>query len=258
MITKKIPAGISAALDIIYPPALYCSICGNLIDETRTYHLCDNCINHVRWDTDPPDEIQIEQMKVRLLRVCTYGVYERSLIFSLKYVDRREIARDIAGMMRDRLEFAGLGKGSFDAIVPIPLSKEKEKTRGFNQTALIGKYLSKMIGAKLLPHALVRVKNTRPMRGLSPRERTENIEGAFALGLTSPEFTGKRILLIDDFATTLATGREAIKTLLSSKFMQPAEITFMVYAARWDDAIRASRSGTSWLPQSLRPSGRTS
>lgn len=238
---KLAAAGLKTVLDSIYPPALYCSICGNLIDGSRTYHLCDNCVRHIRWDTDPPAVIPMHSKNIRLLRVCTYGVYERSLIFSLKYQDRRELAKDIAEMMRDRLEYEGLGKDSFDYIVPIPLSKEKEKTRGFNQTVLMGKYLAKMTGAELLPHALLRVKDTRPMRGLSPRERQENIEGAFAPGLTAWKLAGKRVLLIDDFATTLATGNEAVRMLLEAS---PSDITFMVFAARWDEAVRSAAAGS--------------
>ena len=38
------------ALDLLYPPSLYCNCCGNLIDESRTYNLCDHCISHIRWD----------------------------------------------------------------------------------------------------------------------------------------------------------------------------------------------------------------
>jgi hypothetical protein len=72
---------IEKGLDLLYPPGLYCSCCGNLIDESRTYHLCDHCIAHIRWDGDEPKDMD----GMKLLRCTQYGLYERTLIFDLKY-----------------------------------------------------------------------------------------------------------------------------------------------------------------------------
>ena len=44
-------------LGLIYPDPLYCICCGNIVDETRTYGLCDHCIRHMVWDTAPPGRI---------------------------------------------------------------------------------------------------------------------------------------------------------------------------------------------------------
>ena len=47
--------------------------------------------------------------------------------------------------------------------------------------------------------------------------------------------------LTDDFATTLATGNEAVRMLLEAS---PSDITFMVFAARWDEAVRSAAAGS--------------
>ena len=66
-------------LDLLYPPSLYCSCCGNLIDESRTYNLCDHCMSHIRWDGGEPEE----RDGMKSIFCTRYGIYERSLIFAL-------------------------------------------------------------------------------------------------------------------------------------------------------------------------------
>lgn len=177
------------------------------------------------WDLGPPRDIG----GMEAMRCCQYGIYERTIIFSLKYNGKRYIARHIAEMMRDKLIHENRDR-SYDLIVPVPLHKRKERQRGFNQTALIGKYLAMELGIECAPEALIRVKETLPMRGLSPEERKENIAGCFALSEGTKELlAGKRILLIDDFYTTGATAMECRKELLKAS---PASVGFLAFAAK--------------------------
>ncbi|MBR3785443.1 MAG: ComF family protein [Firmicutes bacterium] len=215
-----------AALDLLYPPALYCSCCGNLIDESRAYHLCDHCIAHFRWDGEEPREVD----GMKMLRCTQYGLYERTLIFDLKYNGKKYLARDIGEIMADRLALAEL---DFDVIVPVPMYERKERERGFNQAALIGKYLGKRTGKPCWDHCLVRTEATRPMRGLSPTEREENVKGKFALSEKyDTMLEGKRVLLIDDFYTTGSTARACHEALLSGTGGAPASVTFLAFAAK--------------------------
>lgn len=212
-------------LGLIYPDPLYCICCGNIVDETRTYGLCDHCVRHMVWDTSEPDI----RDGMEFMRCCQYGIYERTLIFSLKYNGKRYISRHIAEIMRDKLKNAGRDR-NYDIIVPVPLYKGKERQRGFNQTALIGKYLGKYIGIPCAPKTLIRTRETRPMRGLSPHERKENIAGCFALGPDAEDMIrGRRILLLDDFYTTGATAIECRKVLEAA---DPAAIGFLAFAAK--------------------------
>ena len=225
-------------LGLIYPDPIYCICCGNIIDETRTYGLCDHCIRHIMWDTTPPGRIGDEEAghegsgdeeSMEAMRCCQYGIYERTLIFSLKYNKKRYIARHIAEMMRDKLKNARRDR-SYDIIVPVPLYKGKERKRGFNQTFLIGRYLGKEMGIECIPDALIRVRETRAMRGLSPQERKENIRGCFALNEECvEELRGKRVLLLDDFYTTGATAMECRGELIKA---HPASISFFAFAAK--------------------------
>ena len=222
---RDLGIAVDRLLSLIYPEPIYCICCGNIIDETRTYGLCDHCVRHMVWDTSPPSDID----GMETMRCCQYGIYERTLIFSLKYNKKRYIARHIAEIMRDKLKNARRDR-NYDIIVPVPLYKGKERKRGFNQTFLIGKYLAKEFGIKCMPEVLIRVRETRPMRGLSPQERAENIAGCFALDEDfAEEIQGKRVLLLDDFFTTGSTALECRKTLMQA---HPASIGFLAFAAK--------------------------
>ena len=226
---KKIRDGIAAlaerALDLVFPPDLYCICCGNLIDGSRIYHLCDHCIRHIRWDHSPPSE----KDGLMMMRCAAYGIYERTLIFSLKYSGNRYIVRDVAKMMGDRLKEAGI---TLDVIVPVPMSPEKEKARGFNHAERIAAYLAKETGTVNLGHVLRRTRETRPMRGLSPSERRENIRGCISLreGALSV-IKGKRVLILDDFYTTGATAGECASAIWEA---EPESVLFIAFAARYD------------------------
>ena len=210
-------------LDLLYPPSLYCSCCGNLIDESRTYNLCDHCMSHIRWEGGEPEER--DGMKAIF---CTrYGIYERSLIFALKYNGKKYIARDIAEIMSDRLS---LENAVIDAVVPVPLHPEKEKRRGFNHAALIGRHLGRKVGAPCIEHGLLRTEDTMPMRGLSPVERELNVKGKFIVNEKwTEQMKEKKILLIDDFYTTGSTARECFRAIEAAR---PKEVWFMAFAVR--------------------------
>ncbi len=223
---------VDRLLGLLYPDPLYCICCGNIVDETRTYGLCDHCVRHIVWDTAPPGRIGDDPGgagSMEAMRCCQYGIYERTLIFSLKYNKKRYIARHIAEMMRDKLRSVNRDR-SYDIIVPVPLYKGKKRKRGFNQTFLIGKYLGKCLGIECDDEVLIRVRETRPMRGLSPHERAENIAGCFALNEDlADEIRGKRVLLLDDFYTTGSTAMECRKELLRAR---PASISLFAFAAK--------------------------
>lgn len=77
-----------------------------------------------------------------------YGLYERQLIFGLKYGGKTYIARHIADILYDCLKkhLAEAGDCPWlnaDVIVPVPLHKYKLKERGFNQAEKIGFYFGK-------------------------------------------------------------------------------------------------------------------
>ncbi len=96
-----------------------------------------------------------------------------------------------------------------DLLVPVPLHPRRLQARGFNQALLLAQAFPML---PLAREALVRLRHTRPQVGLNPRERRDNVQGAFAV----PDQTlvkGKNILLVDDLLTTGATVQECARVL---------------------------------------------
>jgi len=95
--------------------------------------------------------------------------------------------------------------------------------RGFNQAAVIADELTRRTDMFLDTRTLKKTKQTRQQAGLSFEERKKNLEGSFAI--TQP-VTGKRFLLVDDVATTLATANEIARLLKNNGAEKVFVITF--------------------------------
>lgn len=134
------------------------------------------------------------------------------LIKGLKFEYIRDAARPLASLLFEYLERLSLQRG-YDVIVPVPLSSERERTRGFNQARLIAAELGKLNNLAVESNALVRTRHTKTQSELSGiRDREENVRGAFRV--LYPELVArKRVLLVDDVATSGATLSEASKAL---------------------------------------------
>ena len=218
--SKPVLEGLSS---IVFPQSLYCICCGNIVDDTRSYSVCDHCMERIRWNVDAPK--LVDDMAV--MKCVEYGIYERSIIFALKYDGHRYIAREIGKMMADRLRASELSGAHI--IIPVPLHEDKQIERGFNQTELIGKYLSEETGWDMV-NALVRRRATRAMRGLGPEERSKNVRGAMKLRKETIDLIrNKDIMLIDDFYTTGSTARECKRAL---SLAEPKSISFLAFAGR--------------------------
>jgi len=85
------------------------------------------------------------------------------------------------------------------AVIPVPLSAERLRVRGYNQA----QWLSQRIpGFTHAPHWLQRVRSSASHVGQGKAERWESLREAFQ---AKPNVKGKRILLVDDVLTTGST-----------------------------------------------------
>lgn len=150
--------------------------------------------------------------------VLAYGDVARTVALRLKYGRRVGLARLIARhMLRHAADGhapdqSGVAGCDLPLIVPVPLHRWRLWQRGFNQSALIADHLGRLTGFPVDRHGLRRVRRTRPLRGMGPRERARTVRGAFALALGHP-FKGRRILLIDDIHTSGATAAACARLL---------------------------------------------
>ncbi len=148
----------------------------------------------------------------RARAVALYDGTARDLVHRLKYDDRLELARTMARMMaasgRELLD-------ETDLIVPVPLHLFRLWRRRFNQAALLARTIGRLSETPCDVRALARVRATRPQVGLTRNQRALNLQGAFRVpDAARSRIAGRRILLIDDVATTGATGNAAARALL--------------------------------------------
>jgi ComF family protein len=125
------------------------------------------------------------------------------LLHQLKYNRNLEVGRKMGMLLGYDLSQCELYK-NIDAIIPVPLHPRKEKSRGFNQSAEIGKGLSESMNRPLLLGNLVRVAHTASQTRKGRYERWENVHGIFDVK-NSALLTDKHLLLVDDVITTGAT-----------------------------------------------------
>jgi ComF family protein len=106
------------------------------------------------------------------------------------------------------------GHPIFDAVVPVPLHRNRERERGFNQAEILARVVGKRLQRPVLRKTLRRIRPTLPQTG-KPRERVRNVRGAFAVG--NPEkIKDRTFLLVDDVLTTGATVNECAKVLMKA------------------------------------------
>ena len=256
---------IDKAAELVYPTATYCLVCGNFIDETRSFCLCDHCVRRIDWGFIELDlAAQSQQQKRRLYidsgRACFgYGLYSRRVVFDLKYNGHSYVARVCGRIMAERVgaDPAAAGLFACDLVTGVPVNARKMRERGFNQAEKIAKFFCAKTGLRHLPDLLVRGRATEAQRSLSPEERYINLQDAFHLnerklplkiktpsgGEREPEeessraeglpLAGLRILLIDDIYTTGATANHCARVL---KEAGAAEVHVLVLATGSDFA----------------------
>ena len=147
----------------------------------------------------------------RLRAAVLYQDLAAMLVSALKYSDRTDLVPLMAGWMsRAGTELLT----DAEVIVPVPLHAGRLWRRRFNQSAEIGRHVARPAHLRFAPLALKRVKPTQSQVGLGPRQRMENVRGAFKVpDARRPEIEGKHVLLVDDVYTTGATVASATRAL---------------------------------------------
>jgi competence protein ComFC len=135
----------------------------------------------------------------------------RTAVHQLKYHNLRAIASSLAQLINGYLESNHLDG---EVLIPVPLHRKRLRERGYNQSALLANELGRLMSLPIDEASLVREKYLLPQaRTASVDERRANVAGAFSCW--GDKLQGKKVLLIDDVATSGAT-MNACATVLKS------------------------------------------
>lgn len=144
----------------------------------------------------------------------------RAAIHEAKYHGNRRAFRLLGSALADYLRDADdVGRTtSYIYLVPIPLGRERQKERGFNQVEEVTKHVVQELGIKIETGLLVRTRETISQISLAREKREENMRGAFSasprLRRTSiAEINKSTFIIVDDVITTGATLQSAIDAL---------------------------------------------
>ena len=88
-------------------------------------------------------------------------------------------------------------------MVPVPLSKQRLYKRGYNQSELLAREVSKQTGVPVLNRFVVRERDTVAQKELNPTERQNNLKKAFKIAQNDVKLS--TIIIIDDIYTTGST-----------------------------------------------------
>ena len=217
MIIKKINI-----LDIIFPQV--CGICGKINSEG----LCGKCnkkLENIAEYQIVNEEFPKTKYFENLLYIFKYEGLIRKILIDYKFNEKSYICVSfVKFIINNKKMFEKLK--SYDTIIPVPISKKRMKERGYNQSSLIAKELSKKIKIDLEINCLIKVKNIKEQSKLNKEQREKNIQNVYELK-NKQKIINKKILLIDDIYTTGSTVNECSKILEQGK---PAKIDVLVVA----------------------------
>jgi ComF family protein len=158
------------------------------------------------------------------LTAVAYEYPWSQLVVDFKFRQEPGWARNMALLMRSA-PWVEPALDAADLLVPMPLSHQRLRERGFNQALLLARALS---AHKTHPRLLIRIKDTPAQSSLPRAARLANVQHAFATDpLRQAEVEGRRVVLIDDVMTSGASLGAAARSLRQAG---AAHITTLVFA----------------------------
>ena len=201
---------VSTLMDLIFPPR--CIFCRAVIPSgAQICKKCDEEIQHI--NAVKSMNVPVAGKTISCAVPYSYDGQVRQSIIRFKFQGQKQFAAFYAEKIGEQIQ-KSYGNLKFDAITSVPISSKRRKLRGYNQSELIARAVSKQIN---LPYRdyLRKVTDNKEQHKLCEMERRKNVRGVYR-PLHEDEIIGKKILLIDDIVTTGATLCECVSVLFQS------------------------------------------
>ena len=218
----------AALLDLFLPRI--CHVCERKLLPQEQF-VCTGCISRLPstgyekyWTNKDGVNSDLNPMEQRfagqipLERACAPFFYTRdsslaSLVHDFKYRGFSQLAVTLGEIGAKNLSASGFFADT-DILLPVPLHWRKQMKRGYNQSEMIAKGISKFTGIPV-GRQLVAKRGHRTQTSLTSEQRIANTKGIFEV--KNPEtLEGKKIMLVDDICTTGATLLSASGAVMAS------------------------------------------
>jgi len=224
-----VTAALTALTELLFPTL--CLSCSKVLSERGGHPFCPECFAGIRFINGPlcpvcgipypaeasPDHVCGDcLLKKRHIKTArSLGVYESILhdaIHAFKYGGNLTLGERLGRLMAEH-DYPSFRIRDYSLILPVPLHPRRLRQRGFNQSVILAREISRRHGVAMDFRTLRRIVDTESQAGLKKEERRSNIRQAFCTA--DPErVRGQNILLVDDVYTTGSTLGECAKTLL--------------------------------------------
>ena len=200
---------LEKTINLIYPQV--CSICGKL----NTKSLCNRCKNKLEKEFEYDIDDYSQNLEKNFIEHHYFFKYKnliRSQLLSYKFKEKPFIYKTISSFLENKQKnFEKLKK--YDIIIVVPISRKRQKERGYNQSELIATEIAKTIPLKIERNILYKVKDTAPQSSLNKQQREENVKQVYK-AKNIQKIKNKKILIFDDIYTTGNTVNECAKKLI--------------------------------------------
>ena len=184
-------------------------------------YILENIQKKNEKENEKENEIAVQEYIAKYfdehLYIFLYQGIIRKMILDYKFNEQSYLYKTFVNfLLKNKNFFEKLEK--YDTIIPVPISNKRLKARGYNQSLLLAREISRntSLNLKLQEDCLFKIKDIIEQSKLNKEERAKNIQGVYEL-FNEESLYNKKILLVDDIFTTGSTVNECSKVLRKAK-----------------------------------------
>lgn len=150
----------------------------------------------------------------RAIAALDYTAPWSPLLARLKFHGATALARPLGDLLAQAVQPR---QGRVSLVLPVPLSAERLRERGFNQSWLLARRVAMRLNLRAHPNMVVRLKHTQRLMAMTAEERQLAIGDAFAMETGATQtLRGRHVAVVDDVLTTGATLNAISRVLLDA------------------------------------------